>query len=245
MKSSGSLARQPDEVRRAHACGTMPEGAAVRQHHLTGLPHTHKAPLVSNTTRQLLHLPRASGTFGGLSLTINLLKITRRRPRGRADTVSARPPCEAYLGVGHMHRGEGQTNRKLYRRRRAGTLPWGSALPRRQRFAFGFRYTSFFYTLRPRPPFETLAVSPEFCVGALQDSTDCESIQFISGLALSPTPPLPAGGSTVRNYSATAANPALLMSYGVNDCEARLAKLPLNRVWSMLRPLLHEGHVCA
>jgi hypothetical protein len=27
------------------------------------------------------------------------------------------------------------------------------------------------------------------------------------------------------------------MSYGVNDCEARLGALPMRKVWEMLRPL--------
>ena len=63
--------------------------------------------------------------------------------------------------------------------------PWSvrSRRPPRQSFAFGFRYTHFFYTLEAHPPFATLAVSPEFCVASSQDATECESVQFISGLA--------------------------------------------------------------
>ena len=51
-----------------------------------------------------------------------------------------------------------------------------------------------------------------------QDATDCESVQFVSGM-LAP--------------NAT----TLLMSYGVNDCEARLGALPMSTVWEMLRPV--------
>ena len=46
--------------------------------------------------------------------------------------------------------------------------------------------------------------------------------QFVSGLAL-------ANGTDV------------LLSYGVNDCEARLAALPLERVWGLLRPLAPDA----
>ena len=51
-----------------------------------------------------------------------------------------------------------------------------------------------------------------------QDATDCESVQFVSGM-------LAPNAST------------LLMSYGVNDCEARLGALPMSKVWEMLRPV--------
>ena len=37
----------------------------------------------------------------------------------------------------------------------------------------------------------------------------------------------------------------LLMSYGINDCEAKLAKMPMDKVWAMLRPLKGEEGVCA
>jgi hypothetical protein len=76
--------------------------------------------------------------------------------------------------------------------------------------------------------YRILATSGEFCIGAQQDGTDCESVQFISGLELEEAP----GGS-------------LLLSYGINDCEAKLARMPMDAVWTMLSPLVGETDVCA
>ena len=36
----------------------------------------------------------------------------------------------------------------------------------------------------------------------------------------------------------------LLMSYGINDCEAKLARMPLREVMRMLQPLAGETSVC-
>ena len=36
----------------------------------------------------------------------------------------------------------------------------------------------------------------------------------------------------------------LLLSYGINDCEAKLARMPLREVRRMLRPLAGESSVC-
>jgi hypothetical protein len=36
----------------------------------------------------------------------------------------------------------------------------------------------------------------------------------------------------------------LLISYGVNDCEARIAEVLLDRVWGMLMPLNGKTAVC-
>ena len=100
--------------------------------------------------------------------------------------------------------------------------PWGapseSGLKRKQPFVFGFRYTHFWYTLQPKPPFGVLAASHEFCIASPQDPQDCESVQFVSGLEKHP-------------------NGSVLMAYGVNDCEARVATMSLSKIWKMLKPL--------
>ena len=153
-------------------------------------------------------------------------------PRGGAGGgAGGGGPCAAYLGIGHMHRGEGERNRRKYRRAPTGKPPWAGAnrpaeLRRRQPFSFGYRYTHFFYALEPHAPFRVVATSREFCLAAEQDAADCESIQFVSGLSLAP------GGAT------------LLLSYGVNDCEARVGRVALARVWRMLRPSEGATGVC-
>jgi len=73
----------------------------------------------------------------------------------------------------------------------------------------------FFYMLEPDPPFRMVATSGEFCVGSQQDADDCESIQFVSGLA--PRAPLEADGACPSSFAPV----HLLIAYGVNDCEAR------------------------
>ena len=35
------------------------------------------------------------------------------------------------------------------------------------------------------------------------------------------------------------------MLYGVNDCEAKVGSMPLDKVWSMLRPLPGAQDVCS
>ena len=144
--------------------------------------------------------------------------------------MSPRPGCDALLGIGHLHRGEGILNKRMYRRKPAGPPPWslagqkGAGLRRRQPFAFGSRYTHFWYALEARPPFSVISASAEFCLASPQDSKDCESVQFVSGLL-------------VRGDD-------LVLAYGVNDCEARLSAIPLSRVRSMLRPLAPRGQRC-
>ena len=110
-------------------------------------------------------------------------------------------------------------------------------------YRYGFQYTHFFYTMEPHPPFRLLAASDEFCLSSAQDPSDCESVQFVSGINLEPSEP------QWRKYAAPGADyeleaRTLLLSYGINDCEAKLASLRLERVWAMLRPAEPGGRVC-
>ena len=219
-----------------------------------------KATLLANHTlpADLLSVPGYSWTGPGkqLSLTANPLLI--RAPNG----------CAAFLGVGHVHRGDGPLNRWFHRdrRRRPSLQPSTRAgrargrlppAPRRrlrwtQPLQFGFRYSHFFYTFAPEPPYRLLATSAEFCVQAASAPAgagngaqnapggawdgDCEEIQFLSGLALDE------GGT--RESSGDNQTTTLLISYGVNDCEARIGRLRLERLWPMMRPLPGEERAC-
>ena len=93
-------------------------------------------------------------------------------------------------------------------------------------FKFGSRYTHFWYTLSTRPPYQMLSSSAEFCIESSQDPADCESVQFVTGLHA------PGNGTTA------------LVSYGINDCEAVTAEVPLERIWDMLLPLPGQTMVC-
>ena len=92
-----------------------------------------------------------------------------------------------------------------------------------------------------------------------QDPADCESVQFISGLAIASAEPdgalRPAddwrgclASDRHRSNGPRDAGPTdaarLLLSYGVNDCESKLAELPLTTVWNLLRPHAGEPDVC-
>ena len=148
-----------------------------------------KLHLVSNASRAELS-PTAVGGFM-LSTTSNLVRVARGSGEHR---------CELLLGVGHVHRSA------RWRRRR-------------RHFAWGHHYTHFLYALEPHEPFHAVATSAEFCLQAEQDAADCESVQFISGLARHPD------GET------------LLASYGVNDCEAKVTRLGVGAALRMLEAL--------
>ena len=120
--------------------------------------------------------------------------------------------------------------------------PTPSSLPpaeakARSPFQFGSAYTHFFYTLAPTPPHQLLATSAEFCVGAAQAPHDCESVQFIAGLALeaSARAALQPGQPEPRRGRSNGSR--LVLSFGVNDCEAKLGLVPMQRVWKLLQPL--------
>ena len=154
------------------------------------------------------------------SATANLVKATWHDAGGL--------PCHAFVGAGHYHRAQGKENR--FQMKQGGVqepfVGHGTVDYDEQHFQFGAMYTHFFYTVQPHPPYRMLATTAEFCIEAAQDRGDCESVQFVSGLAL-------------------AADSSLLTAYGINDCEARLGRLSLSRLREMLRPLEGEVRVCS
>ena len=127
-----------------------------------------------------------------------------------------------------------------------------SAQQVRRPFAFGYQYTHFWYTMQPRPPHRLLATSGEFCIGAEQDGDDCESVQFVAGLAHHPPgseerAPLSRAidvGDPLFTCLWPCEQETMLLSYGINDCEAKVARMPAARVWEMLRTLEGEEGPC-
>ena len=206
-----------------------------------------------------------------LSTTANLLRVRRltatashaATPAAATATASAEHGrCEAYLGIGHVHRGEGRLNRqdrenrKTWRQQRGGGAPRSRGGANATTFMFGYDYTHFFYTLSPVPPYQLLSTSAEFCAGSMQDGNDCESVQFISGLAfgasnLSDAAAGNTGGTGDGPGAGDAGDIArdgagdIVLSFGVNDCESRLGRIGLARVWSMLVPLPCATPPCA
>ena len=155
-----------------------------------------------------------------------------RHIHGRVSTtanlvhVSRGGDCDALLGVGHIHRRQ----RGLDKAARSAIY----RIPRRARkdppnpFLFGSQYSHFWYTLSPNEPHRLLGVSREFCLASAQDEHDCESVQFLSSLQ-------------VREPEAS----SLLVGYGVNDCQAKIGEIALERIWHMLKPMPGmPQHVC-
>jgi len=85
---------------------------------------------------------------------------------------------------------------------------------------YGTRYRHQYITISDTPPFIVTAQSNEFCISAIQSTDDCEAIQFVM--------------SVVRMED----NPnKVLMSYGINDCEAAVIKLDLSDILGSLIPV--------
>jgi len=138
----------------------------------------------------------------------------------RLMTSAARQLSSAENGTARRKIGSAATGRRREKEERHTARGF--------RLQFGFRYTHFFYSMQPTPPFRLLATSGEFCLAAQQDDQDCESVQFVSGLA----------------YLDSRDSKRLLVTYGVNDCEAKIGGIDMGRVWSMLRPLNPATGVC-
>ena len=152
--------------------------------------------------------------------------------------ISRSPSCHALLGIGHLHRREGEREfnyDSCVKGRRCHRRDGGQRQSRRrdelppQPFRFGYYYTQFFYTIEPHAPYRLLSTSQEFCLSAVDAPSDCESVQFITGMAL----------------NASAPDPQLVISFGTNDCESRFVGVRIDRIWQMLRPMRETGSVCS
>mmetsp|Transcript_83112 Transcript_83112/g.258530 ORF Transcript_83112/g.258530 Transcript_83112/m.258530 type:complete len:494 (+) Transcript_83112:29-1510(+) len=91
-------------------------------------------------------------------------------------------------------------------------------------------YTHFFFAFADQPPFEMLGVSREWCFAheeAFQQGKEllCEGVQFVGGLALLGSPAETPAGASLQ----------LAMAYGVMDCDARVARWPLQRALGAIR----------
>ena len=119
--------------RRRHAstCAHLTSGV----HRLVAVTFWGDAALKHNHSAQVAAFDRGGPR---LSTTANLLRV--RRPAAAAATAATAAPgrgrCEAYLGIGHLHRGEGKLNRRMKMSRNHHNPAAGSsrsALRRRQR----------------------------------------------------------------------------------------------------------------
>ncbi|KAG8470762.1 hypothetical protein KFE25_009183 [Diacronema lutheri] len=115
----------------------------------------------------------------------------------------------ALLGVGHLHHAR-EPNRSLNRMAELEQIRGGVAY-------FGSHYMHFFYLLDARSPYALIAHSAEWCLPhSTAAAGSCEVVQFVSGLELAH------GDADV------------LLMYGANDCEAKSARLSLERVLGLL-----------
>ena len=187
--------------------------------------HDYRLRLVSNHSHDYLR----EGMDGvRLSSTSHLVSFD--------GTDAAGQPCQGLLGVGHLHRADGHHNHKVCAvwrkqrctRRKAIARAGINGHHQQQNFQFGYLYTHFFYALEGRSPYRMVAMGGEFCIASSQDAADCESAQFVSGMALHPD------------------GKKLLLTFGVNDCEAKMGLVALSQIKQMLQPLpgVAEGSVC-
>ena len=210
-------------------CGTHPSGTLIDLDVVSQIgipsPSRKRSKRVSQKLRLQLSLV-ANQTFDVLgtglgarriSPTAHLLRIEGKRRDGSR--------CQALLGVGHLHRGDGAKNHKGCHEGHCKARFWHSSngWHARQPFQFGYLYTHFFYTLHDRAPHRITATTGEFCIGAAQDTADCESTQFISG---------------IEHFGA--GRDRLLLTFGVNDCEAKVGVVALRRIVHMLRAMPGE-----
>lgn len=169
--------------------------------------HPRKLPLVCNDS-----VPEFEELDVHVSPTANLIAVQHQG-------------CDIYLGVGHLHRGAADDDQAAWETAAAGYGP----LPTNKTFRWGSSYTHFFYAMEHYHPFRMLATSGEFCLSSEQDGADCESIQYVSGIT--------SWSSPTRSANMMTRTEGVVLAYGLNDCETRVAKLSLERIWQMLRPL--------
>eukprot|EP00746_Dinoflagellata_sp_MGD_P134814 gnl/MRDRNA2_/MRDRNA2_68704_c0_seq1.p1 gnl/MRDRNA2_/MRDRNA2_68704_c0~~gnl/MRDRNA2_/MRDRNA2_68704_c0_seq1.p1 ORF type:complete len:198 (+),score=36.14 gnl/MRDRNA2_/MRDRNA2_68704_c0_seq1:697-1290(+) len=87
-------------------------------------------------------------------------------------------------------------------------------------FLFGSGYTQRFFKLSAKPPFLIKAVGEQFCLK--REDGKCESVQMVMSMMLT-------------------SKDEILVSYGVNDCEARFASFSLSRILEQLSPVPDGG----
>ena len=154
-----------------------------------------------------------------LSTTAHLVRIARPDD----------PFGDALLGIGHLHRRPSNDNHTWTR----ATLGYGRRPD--ATFRFASQYTHFWYALQPQPPFRLIAMSGEFCMVTQTGSDDCESVQFVGGLA--------GASRSTSHYFGVEMSPTsaehrdIVMSWGANDCEAKVGRISVKRVWEMMRAL--------
>jgi hypothetical protein len=88
------------------------------------------------------------------------------------------------------------------------------------------QYTNFVYSFQDTPPFAVQAVSTEFCLSRFKNPElkkkkkkmlVCETLQIMMGLEINP------------------ARTHFIVTYGVNDCDARLAMVKIETVLDMMQ----------
>ena len=227
------------------------------------LLQNHTARLARAFDRHLLPLaaPQRAPERARRSLTTHMLRVDFgevAQAGGAMGGARGRGSCVALLGVGHIHHTDGHLNQKRQAREGSSSVGRSSvgsssvgsssaaAAAAAAPFLFGADYDHYFFTMEPTAPFAPLAVSEDFCLGGSASAAgDCERVQFVSGLALEDGRPEAAHAAwlnATREAGGTWAEEdggatALLLSYGVNDCEARVARISLAHVRRLLRPL--------
>jgi len=107
-----------------------------------------------------------------------------------------------FLGVGHIVRGNGGTPKQL---------------TARETLVTNHHYTNSFFTISGSAPYHMRRLGTEFCLESSQFGGDCETLQFVSSLALE--------------------GDKLHVGYGIMDCEAAVMTMNLSQALSTLQLL--------
>jgi hypothetical protein len=248
------------------ACPCGPHGDGFR-FPIRQVRMQHAPRLFANETGSLRQLDLGGLR---LSTTANLIQITYPAALnrsacpawacgGRLGQAPSCKPCQLLLGVGHVHRSDSEKNLRMFGVSKSSPVRRAMDAHRialglgPNEFDFGAHYTHFFYAMQPCAPFAVVAVSEEFCLEAQGAPGDCESVQFISGLehlaASSEVLEVPAAAYSEDSSSVQMqvkseprqTGEELLLSYGVNDCEAKAGRVRVDRILSMLKPIAHDA----
>lgn len=169
-------------------------------------------------------------------------------PAAKADTALALYRHEGEIGAKAPFsylRGVGE--RRLHSNGFALPLPDGKRLlmmghihtdlytPGEQ-FMFGNTYINYFVLVDSTPPFKFLAQSPPFCFPSADNSSECESIQFVMTARVLPTGRSRSAGqgqgrpANDGGGDGDISDPAIQFSYGINDCSGATVEMPLSDV---------------
>lgn len=130
--------------------------------------------------------------------------VAKKALHNSGNPVDLDPWCPGLLAaVGHYH----------LDKMPPGTTRWGDT------------YVQHILVFEARPPYSHVATSAGFCFPALNDSSRCEILQFVSGFLVLD-------------------NATVVLTYGINDCESARVQVHLGALLDFVDPRLLSSGLC-